>query len=139
MMSKQERLDELKKIKFPNDEEVEEILRLEEELNLTKVESCKEEIPKPQKRSILDIIRTKLKKKPITYQEIERLKNERIVAYLKRDIAKANYERKNPGDKRSGSRKKSPLIPKLFEEYDGKDLRKISGTNDPKKYKGLIP
>lgn len=151
---KQARLKELSK---PNvilsDQEYEEKERLEDELNMIHQEetqtfketnidlgTAKVSIVK-KKRSLLDIIREKLKKKPITFEQIEKLKNERTVAYLKRDIAKANYDRRNPGGKprQSKSNYKNTSIEKEFGSSSSpRDFKKMSGTNDKNKYKDLI-
>lgn len=150
---KQSRLKELSNPSLAlSDQEYEEKEKLEEELNMIhkeETENIKEntidsdtsEINTPRKkRSLLDIVINKLKKKPITYEEIERLQKERTVAYLKRDIAKAKWQRKNPGGK-SGSKKRSL---KLFDDdkaiyRTAKDFDRMTGGNNKDKYKGLIP
>ena len=157
-MSPEDKQARLKELSNQNiilsDQEYEEKARLEDELNLLhkeETESFQETnvnlgtgkgftIPiKKQKKSLLDIIKDKLKKKPITFEEIERLKNERTVAYLKRDIAKAKYEQKNPGVKQRQSKSsyKNNEIEKEFRSSH-KDFRNMSGSNDKNKYKDLI-
>ena len=152
-ISPEEKQSRLKELSNPNnilsDQEYEEKERLEEELNLTHAEETNINlgkghtiIPKKKKRTLFEVLYQKLKKKPVTYEELERLRNERTKAYLKRDIAVANYHRKNPGGK-SSTKKSGSTIPKLFPEDKEiksrpQDLIKMSGDNDPKKYKGLI-
>lgn len=153
---KQARLKELSK---PNiilsDQEYEEKERLEDELNMIHQEETRtfkennidlgqgkgELVPiKKQKKSILDIILQKIKKKPATWDEIQQLKLERLKAIYKRDIAVANYHRKNPGGKpkQSKSYTKNRDIEKEFNS-SAKDFKSMSGSNDKNKYKGLIP
>ena len=151
---KQERLKELRKIQFPSDQEVQEIEQLEEELNMIHQEETqvfKETnidlgtgkgiiIPiKKRKRSLLEIILEKVKSKPATFEEIQQLKLDKQRAELKRDIAKANYDRKNPGGKRKEpkSSSKSNTIEKEFKSKP-QDFRDMIGKNDKNKYKGLI-
>ena len=157
-MSPEDKQSRLKELSNPNvvlsDQEYEEKERLEDELNLIQKEETNTlqqvdvnlgngkgfTIPlKKQKRKLIDIILNKIKKKPITFEQIEKLKNERTVAYLKRDIAKANYDRKNPGGKPRQS-KTSPKNREIEEEFHSshKDFRNMSGTNSKDKYKDLI-
>lgn len=153
---KQARLKELSK---PNlilsDQEYEEKERLEDELNMIHQEETrtfketnvnlgegKGELiqTKKQKKSILEIILQKIKKKPATWDEIQQLKLERLKAVYKRDIAVANYHRRNPGGKpkQSKSSLKNKDIEKEFNS-SAKDFKTMSGNNDKNKYKGLIP
>lgn len=157
-MSPEDKQARLKELSNPNvilsDQEWQEKERLKDELNLIHREETEQftetdinlgngkgfTIPvKKQKKSLLDIVLQKIKKKPVTFEQIERLKNERTVAYLKRDIAKANYERKNPGgkQKQSKSSSKSNAIEKEFRSSP-RDFRDMSGTNNKNKYKDLI-
>ena len=157
-MSPEDKQSRLKELSNPNvvlsDQEYEEKERLEDELNIIQKEETNTlqqvdvnlgngkgfTIPvKKQKRRLIDIVLNKLKKKPITFEQIEKLKNERTVAYLKRDIAKANYERKNPGGKPrpSKSSSKNNEIEKEFRSSP-RDFRSMSGSNDKNKYKDLI-
>ena len=153
--SKQSRLKELSNPNnFLSDEEHEEKEKLEEELNMIHQEETREVIPsspsvgqttettelKKQKKSLLDIVLNKLKKKPATWDEIQQLRLERLKAIYKRDIAVANYHRKNPGGKprQSKSISKNRDIEKEFSS-SAKDFRTMSGTNNKNKYKGLIP
>ena len=157
-MSPEEKQSRLKELSKPNailsDQEYEEKERLEDELNLIQKEETNTlqqvdvnlgngkgfTIPvKKQKRRLIDIILNKIKKKPVTFEQIERLKNERIVAYLKRDIAKAKYEQRNPGGKPrpSKSSSKNNEIEKEFRSSP-RDFRNMSGSNDKNKYKDLI-
>ena len=153
--TKQERLKELSK---PNlilsDQEYEEKERLEEELNMIhqeETQTFKETnidlgdgkaslIPIKKKRSLLDIVLEKIKKKPATWDEIQQLKLERQKAILKRDIALANYHRKNPGEKRNKSRVFSTTNKNIEREFNStaKDFRDMSGSNNKNKYKALI-
>ena len=152
--SKQQRLKELSK---PNlilsDQEYEEKERLEDELNMIHAEETqtfKETniplgegkvniVPIKKKRSLLDIVLQKIKKKPATWDEIQQLKLERTKAILKRDISEANYRRKNPGGKQ---KKKvfSSTNRDVEKEFNStaKDFRDMSGSNNKDKYKGLI-
>lgn len=152
---KQARLKELSRPDaILSDQDYEEAKQLEEELEMIhqeETQSFKETnidlgngkgftVPiKKRKRSLLEIILEKVKKKPITFEQIEKLKNERTVAYLKRDIAVANYERKNPGGKRKQS--KSPKSNSIEKEFGpsskAKDFRDMIGKNDKNKYKDL--
>ena len=152
---KQKRLKELSNSRESlSDQEIKEKERLEEELELIHREETEQFkqtnislgngkefiIPiKRQKKSLLEIIINKIKKKPVTFEQIERLKNERTVAYLKRDIAKANYDRKNPGGKQKQPKPntKNKEIEESFKSSP-KDFRNMSGSNDKNKYKGLI-
>ena len=146
---KQERLKELSK---PNnilsDQEYEEKEKLEDELRIIHQEETNINlgegkgftIPiKKQKKSLLDIIINKLRKKPVTWNEIEHLKLEKQKAVLKKDIAVANYIRKNPGGKTRQSKQsnKNNEIEKEFNSSH-KDFRNMSGSNDKNKYKDLI-
>lgn len=151
---KQARLKELSK---PNiilsDQEYEEKERLEDELNMIHQEETQtfketsldmgqgkgQVIPiKKQKRRLLDIVLDKIKKKPATWDEIQQLKLERLKAIYKRDIAVANYHRRNPGGKPKQSKTfKNSSIEKEFSS-SAKDLRDMSGNNNKNKYKDLI-
>jgi len=153
--TKQERLKELSK---PNlilsDQEYEEKERLEEELNMIhqeETQTFKETnidlgdgkaslIPIKKKRSLLDLVLKKIKKNPATWDEIQQLKLERQKAILKRDIALANYHRKNPGGKQKKSRVFSTMNKNIEREFNStaKDFRDMSGSNNKDKYKGLI-
>ncbi len=154
VVDKQARLKELSK---PNlilsDQEYEEKERLEDELNMIhqeETQTFKETnidlgegkaslVTVKKKKSILDIILNKIKKKPATWDEIQQLKLERLKAIYKRDIAVANYHRKNPGGKpkQSKSSLKNKDIEKEFSST-AKDFKDMSGTNNKDKYKGLI-
>ena len=149
-MSPENKQARLKELSNPDnilsDQEYAEKERLEEELDILQKEDSEqikpeEKIvePKRQKKSLLDIVLNKLKKKPATWDEIQQLKLERQKAILKRDISEANYRRKNP----SGKKKKEKLDLKLFEGNNSKsspqDFRNMVGSNDKNKYKGLIP
>jgi len=157
-MSPEDKQIRLKELSKPNiilsDQEYEEKERLEDELNIIQQEETKGfsetnvslgsgkgfTIPvKKQKKSLFDILINKLKKKPITSEQIEKLKNERTVAYLKRDIAKAKYEQRNPGGKQRPTKLsyKNNEIEKEFRSSP-KDFRNMSGSNNKNKYKDLI-
>ena len=156
-MTPEEKQEKLKELSRPDavlsDQEYEEKARLEEELKIIhqeETQTFKETninlgsgkvftVPTKKKRSLLDLVLQKIKKKPVTFEEIERLKNERTVAYLKRDIAKAKYEQRNPGGKPrpSKSYSKNNEIEKEFRSSP-RDFRSMSGSNDKNKYKDLI-
>lgn len=55
--------------------------------------NCDESIPR-KKRSLVEYLIEKFKKKPVTKEEIEQLKLQREAAYIKKDIAKTNSETK---------------------------------------------
>jgi len=140
---KMSRLKELSKIPYPSDQEFEEKEKLKEEIKLIYDESHNfEEDTKPVRKrySILELIIKRFRKKPVTWEQIERLKNEKTVAYLKRDIAKANYERKNPGGK---SRTTSTNMKFFSNDRESKstaqDFKDMVGKNDSNKYRGLVP
>ena len=153
--SKQARLKELSN---PNlilsDQEYEEKERLEDELNMIHAEETQtfkqtniplgegkiNIIPIKKKRSLLDIVLQKIKKKPATWDEIQQLKLERTKAILKRDISEANYRRKNPGGKQKKSKTFSTTNRDIEREFNStaKDFKDMSGSNNKDKYKGLI-
>lgn len=81
-----------------------------------------------------------MKKKPATWDEIQQLKLERQRAFLKRDIAVANFHRKNPGGKAKKSKIFTTTNRDIEREFNStaKDFKDMSGSNDKNKYKGLI-
>lgn len=154
-MTPEEKQDRLKELSKPNsilsDQEIEEKERLEEELKIiyreetqqfteTKINLGKGDIVIPKKKNLFDIVKNIIKKKPVTFEQIEKLKNERTIAYLKRDIAKANYDRKNPGGKPKQSKQSNSKNAEIEREFGSstKQFRDMAGTNNASKYKGLI-
>ena len=85
------RLKELRKIKRPSDQELEEILALEKHLTSLQNTKTKPE-QKREKRTILQVILERLKEKPATEEEIKQLKLEAEKYKLKADIAKSKAE-----------------------------------------------
>ena len=88
---KEDKLKQLKKIDYPSDQELEEIEKLEEEINIIQQESRPpvKEIdvnPKKQRKTIFQYVYERMKTKPATYNEIQQLKLERHKAILIRDI-----------------------------------------------------
>ena len=150
-MSLENKLSELRKLSqlpFKSDQEIERIEQLEEEIRLlyhdlelhnivTEETYKKEPIVKRQKKSILDLIIQKIKPKPVTFDEIQQLKLEKQRAELKRDIAKAKYETKNPGGKSKNKKIVSVFGGSHKGPADG-GLSKMVGSNDKNKYKDLI-
>ena len=157
-MSPEEKQERLKELSKPNnilsDQEIEEKEKLEEELRLIHQEETEHftetniklgkgkdvTIPsKKQKKSLFDIIRNKLKKTPATWEEIQQLRLEKEKAVLKKDIAKANYERKHPEGKQRQSKTntKNKQIEESFRSSP-KDFKLMSGNNNKDKYKDLI-
>ena len=148
-MSPENKQARLKELSNPDnilsDQEYAERERLKEELNIIQKEEKEQSEPvqqnqpvKKTKRSLLDIVLEKIKKKPATWEEIQQLKLERQKAILKRDIAVANHVRRNPG----GKKKQTKTSLKLFEGNNSKsspqDFRDMIGKNNKNKYKGLI-
>ena len=109
--AKEKRLKELTLQRFLSDDEIEEMQQLREELQIIRQESKEpkkikveiKEQPKKQKRSILDIILQKVREKPITYDELNNLKNKAIKEELKARIEKAKaVQRKAKRDRFKG-------------------------------------
>lgn len=106
-MNRDDRLKQLNNQKYLSDEELEEKMRLEEELELNHNDVCTNpqhahgntswiknskitELPtKKAKRSILGIIIEHFKEKPVTQEEIDELKKKAVKYRLKADIAKS--------------------------------------------------
>lgn len=87
----------------------------------------------PKKRTLFEVMRDKMKKKPVSNEELNELKRESQKERLKADIAKAKYQQKNPGgqQKRKGG--------KIFHDEASNDrVSKAFGNNDESKYKGLL-
>lgn len=91
------------------------------------------------KRSLLDIIREKLKKKPATEEQLIQLRLEKEKAELERDIAIAKYKKKNPGGSHDKKSSKQKRVSESFGKGSSPDggLSKMIGKNDSSKYKGL--
>lgn len=151
-MSLEEKLSRIRKlsqIQFPSDQEIEEKSRLEDEVELiyneeTTTKPFKEtEVKlgegkgfvissKKQKKSLLDILIVKLRKKPATWDEIQQLKLEKIKESLKADIKIAKWKQRNPG----GKPKQSSI--KLRGEKEVSTSKAFHlGSNDSKRYKDL--
>ena len=149
---KQKRLKELSRPStILSDQEYEEKERLEEELSMIHQEETKTfkenniDVPEksivvPKKRSILDIILEKIKKKPATWEEIQQLKLEKQRAVLKKDIAVANHIRKNPGGKQKSKKMFSTTNKDIDNAFNSsaRDFSSMVGSNGSKnKYKDL--
>ena len=123
---KARRLKQLEKIDFPSDQEIEEMLQLKEDLtlqtDLTQHDpevvqmvqdyiKTKSEQAIQKKSSLLRKILRVEPKKPITYTDIEQLKNEAVVEELKARIriAKAKAPKKNIIEKVLGKSSYNPF------------------------------
>lgn len=144
---KMSRLRKLSQIQYPSDQDIEDMEILQEEIRLFYKDSELNQVvePKPiikkQKRSLLEIILNKIKTKPATWDEIQQLKLDKTRAELKRDIAKAKYEAKNPGGVSRKGNVKNKKVESVFGSQRGSvdgGLSKMIGKNDKTKYKDLI-
>lgn len=111
--------------------------------------------PAPQirkKKSLFDIVKEHVQSKPATQKDIDQLKLDREKAILKKDIAKANAERKNlkgsalntlfgsnekPTRTRKTKKQKKQRATRRSQSSDDGGLSKMIGNNNSNKYKGL--
>lgn len=163
---KKKRLMELIEKGNCTDKEIAEINKLEEEIrsgnNQDEPKPNQEEIkqliekPKRERKSIIQYLIQRYKKKPATWDEIQQLKLERTKAFLERDIklaksqtpsrfAKATQLLSALSNNQTNTKKKKKSKSRLYEpdesynigNTDPKRFKKLLGNNDPKRFDNL--
>ena len=144
------------------DNEISEINKLEEEIRSGKnqdeptVKQQETEKPKRERKSIIEYLIERYKKKPATWDEIHQLKLERVKAFLERDIklaksqtpsrfAKAAQLLSALSNNQTNTKKKKKGKSSLYEKdtsynignTDPERFKKLLGNNDPNRFDNL--
>lgn len=166
IQEKIKQLERLDKIPYPSDQEIDERIKIKEEIDIMMNEN-KPEITiqetvqtkpvelKKQKRTLYEVIQDYRKRKKeehkATWDEIQQLKLEAIKERLKKDIAVSKSKQREMKRERMNSilnmvsikpaenqPKKKPRASKTEQTDSSDELRALLGSNEKTKYKDLL-